>query len=103
MLLRPMKRIWPSLICVARSNTPRHFGGLMKGSSPSTTNISAKAPSNKSQTLVGEPKAYFFAATAGAAGTTEAPRIAWKNSLPGSTTITSDRVLKLARYASRLR
>ena len=79
MLLRPMKRICPSVNCVARSNTPRHFGGLMKGSTPSTTSISAKAPSSKSQTLVGEPKGYFFAAAAAAAAADGAPRMAWKN------------------------
>jgi hypothetical protein len=97
-----MKRICPSLIFVARSNTPRHLGGLMNGSKPSTTSISAKAPSSRSQTPIAGPKAYFFAGD-GAGVATEAPRSAWKNSLPGSTTITSDLLRKLARYASRLR
>jgi hypothetical protein len=104
MLDKPMKRICPSLIFVARSNTPRQVGGLMKGSKPSTTSISANAPSSRSQTLTAGPKAYFFAGFgAGAGAATEPPRSAWKNSLPGSTTITSDLVRKLARYASRLR
>ena len=101
MLDRPMKRICPSLMRVARSNTPRHFGGLMKGSKPSTTSISANAPSSRSQTEAAECKAYFFAgavALAGAAAAAgDAPRSAWKNSLPGSTTITSDLLLKLVR------
>ena len=103
MLLRPMKRIWPSLIRVARSKTSRHFGGLMKGSRPSITSISAIAPSSRSPRLGAAPKAYFFftgdaSAAAPAAGVPEPlPRSAWKNSLPGSTTITSDLLRKLAR------
>ena len=105
MLPRPMKRICPSLILSARSNTLRHRGGLMKGSSPSTTNISANAPSSRSDRPGGEsPKnAYRLAAGAGAGAGATLPRIALKNSLPVSTTITSDLLRKLARYASRLR
>ena len=100
MLLRPMKRICPSLICVARSKTRRHCAGLMNGSNPSITSISANAPNSSSAKLAAEPKAYFFARAAGAAGIAGVagpPRMAWKNSLFGSTTITSDLVLKLAR------
>ena len=100
MLLRPMKRICPSLTCVARSKTRRHCAGLMKGNNPSITSISANAPNSRSARLAAEPKIYFFARTAGAAGiagTADAPRMAWKNSLLGSTTITSDLLLKLAR------
>ena len=96
MLDRPTKRICPSLMRIARSNTPRHFGGLMNGSSPSTTSISAKAPTSRSHRPSEDPTTYFFFAlmTAGAA---LEPRIAWKKSLLGSTTITSDLVRKLAR------
>lgn len=97
MLDRPRNRIWPSLICVARSNTLRHVEGLKNGSSPSTINISAKAPSSNSPTPA-EANAYFRAA--GAGGTAAGPllpRRALKNSLPGSTTITSERLRKLAR------
>ncbi len=99
MLLKPMNRICPSLRRVARSNTARHFTGLMKGSKPSTINISANAPTRRSQNpaLV---KAYFLGLAAAAAG---APRMALKNSLLGSMTITSDLLRKLDRYASRLR
>ncbi len=100
MLLRPMKRICPSLSCMARSKTRRQCAGLMKGSNPSTRSISANAPKNRSARLAAEPKVYFFARGAGAAGitgATDAPRMAWKNSLLGSTTTTSDLVLKLAR------
>jgi len=110
MLDKPIKRIWPSLILMARSNTLRHLGGLIKGNKPSTTSISANAPTNRSQKL-STPKRYFFAAGAAAfaagaaagAATGLLPRMAWKNSLPGSTTITSDLLRKLARYASKLR
>ena len=102
MLARPMKRIWPSLIRVARSNTARQRGGLRNGRRPSTTSISANAPTSRSHRPGEDPTTYFFFAlvTAGAA---PEPRIAWKKSLLGSTTITSDRLRKVARYASRLR
>ena len=99
MLDRPMNLICPSLNCVAFSNTARHFGGLMKGSKPSTTSIIAKAPSNRSQNVDADNAYFFEAAEVGA----EPPRIALKNSLLGSTTITSLLLRKLARYASRLR
>lgn len=97
-----MKRICPSLIFVARSNTPRHIGGLRNGRKPSTTSISANAPSSSSM-KPGSAKAYFFAGAIGALCPIDEPRIALKKSLPGSTTITSDLLRKLARYASRLR
>jgi hypothetical protein len=97
MLDRPMNLICPSLILVARSNTPRHIGGLTNGSRPSTTSISANAPSSSSA-KPGVAKTYFFAAAAaGAFEAPEEPRIALKKSLPGSTTITSDLLRKLAR------
>src|SRR4051812_14359523 len=48
MLLKPMKRIWPSLRRMALSNTLRHTAGLRKGSIPSSTSINAKALSSKS-------------------------------------------------------
>ena len=100
MLHSPMNRIWPSFIRVARSNTERQVVGLMKGSSPSITSINANAPNSTSHIPDDSPKVYFFAGTATTAG---APRMAWKNSLPGSTIITSDLLRKLERYASRLR
>jgi len=97
MLDRPMKRICPSLIFVARSKTLRHIGGLRKGKKPSITSISANAPSSSS-VKPGAAKAYFFAAGAiGAFDVLDEPRIALKKSLPGSTTITSDLLRKLAR------
>ena len=98
MLDRPMKRICPSLIFVARSNTPRHIGGLRNGSKPSTTSISANAPSSSSM-KPGSAKSYFFvfAGAIGALCPMDEPRIALKKSLPGSTTITSDLLRKLAR------
>ena len=90
-----MKRICPSVMRIARSNTSRHFGGLMNGSSPSTTNISANAPTSKSHKSGEDGTAYFFfALTAGAAPEL---RSAWKKSLLGSITITSDLLRKLAR------
>ncbi len=101
MLDRPMKRICPSLIFVARSNTPRHIGGLRNGRKPSTTSISANAPSSSSM-KPGSAKDYFFAGAifAGAIGALcpmDEPRIALKKSLPGSSTITSDLLRKLDR------
>ena len=104
MLDRPMKRIWPSLILVARSNTLRHIGGLRNGRKPSITNISAKAP-NTSSEKPGVTNGHFFAAGAAGAALDEIdpPRMALKKSLLGSTTIMSDLLRKLARYASKLR
>ncbi len=97
MLARPRKRIWPSLICVARSNTRRQLAGLKNGSTPSATSINAKAPSSSSH----QPPAatdYFRAGADGAAGALPpAPRMALKKSLPGSTTMTSERLRKLER------
>ena len=97
MLPRPMKRICPSLSLVARSNTLRHCVGLMNGSSPSTTNISANAPSSRSASAGGDPlkRPYRFD-DAGAAAVAP-PRIALKKSLLESTTTTSDLFRKLAR------
>jgi hypothetical protein len=94
MLLRPMKRIWPSLICMARANTSRHDLGLRKGSKPSMTNIKANAPSSVSHTVM-MAATYFFGAAAGAAE--PPPRMALKNSLDGSSTITSVLLRKVAR------
>lgn len=96
MLDRPMKRICPSVIRIARSKTARQVAGLTNGSKPSTTSISANAPNSRSDRPVSEPTAYFFAgAAAGAPG--PPLRIVWKKSLLGSTTITSDLLRKLAR------
>src|SRR2546427_907682 len=53
MLHSPMNRICPSLSWVARSNTLRHMAGLKKGSSPSTTSISASAPKSSFQKSMG--------------------------------------------------
>jgi len=97
MLDRPTKRICPSVMRVTRSNTLRHLGGLMNGNSPSTTSISANAPTSVPHRPGTLATRYFFAAAAGAAGAAPAPRIDWKKSLLGSTTITSDLVRKLAR------
>lgn len=43
--VRPMKRIWPSLISVRRLNVSRHSVGTRKGSTPSITSMSATAVS----------------------------------------------------------
>jgi hypothetical protein len=67
MLERPTKRICPSLIFVARSNTLRQVGGLRKGKNPSITNISAIAP-NVSSMKPGAANGYFFADGFGALG-----------------------------------
>ena len=95
MLVRPRKRIWPSLICIAFSNTRRHEVGLMKGSRPSATSISAQALRAMSQKPI-SANGYFLAGAAAGAG--ELPRIALKNSLlAGSTTIRSLLLRKLER------
>ena len=93
MLVRPRKRICPSLICVAFSKTRRHDGGLRNGSRPSATSINAQALKATSQKPT-FANGHFLAAAAGAAGL---PRIAVKNSLLGSTTIMSFLLRKLAR------
>ncbi len=94
MLVSPRNRIWPSLILVAFSKTCRHDKGLMKGSRPSATSISATALRATSQKPTLD-KSYFLA---GAVGATVLPRIALKNSLlAGSTTSTSPLLRKLAR------
>jgi len=94
MLVRPRKRIWPSLIWVAFSKTRRQDCGLRNGSKPSATSISAHALKAMSQkpTL---PNGYFL--DGGAAAAAPEPRIALKKSLLGSTTIMSLLLLKLAR------
>lgn len=101
MLLSPRKRICPSLIWIARSNTLRHVGGLKNGKSPSITSMSAIALNSKSNDI-GAP-AYFFGAALAEDAEPASPCMALKNSLDGSTTITSDLFWKLVRYASRLR
>ena len=98
MLDKAMKRICPSLSFIANSNMARHFVGLTNGSRPSTTSISANAPSSRSQRpgAAGAATGYFLGA-AGAAAPGPPLRIDWKNSLLGSTTIRSDLLRKLAR------
>ena len=96
MQVRPRKRIWPSLICIAFSKICRQDTGLMKGSRPSATSISATALSATSQNPT-PAKGYFRAAGAGAAAPGPLPRIALKNSLlDGSTTSRSPLLRKLA-------
>ena len=95
----PRKRSWPSLKRSARSKALRHAVGLKNGRNPSATSIKPSAPSAKSQNPA---PTYFFAPGAAGAGAA-LPRIALKNSLDGSTTMTSLLLRKLARYASRLR
>jgi hypothetical protein len=96
MLLKPRNRSCPSLSCVARSNTRRQLAGLKNGSKPSITNIIAIAPSTRSSTSM-PGAAYLRAAGAADAPPDALPRMALKKSLPGSTTITSDLLRKLAR------
>ena len=97
MLTRPRKRIWPSLICSARSNTRRHAAGLKNGSRPSATSISATRAEQRGPSTRPAPTRYLRAGAAGAAAAAPLPRIALKKSLLGSTTITSDLLRKLAR------
>ncbi len=99
-LTRPRKRIWPSLICSARSKMRRHDIGLTNGSRPSATSINATALRATSQNAT-DPKRYFRAGATvrdgAAAGDVAAPRIALKKSPLWSTIITSDLLRKLAR------
>ena len=99
-LTRPRKRIWPSLICSARSKMRRHDSGLTNGRRPSATSIKATALSATSQNAT-DPKRYLRAgatgARDGATGGVPVPRIDLKNSLLGSTIIRSDLLRKLAR------
>ena len=92
MLDKPRKRICPSDSLVACSNSRRHAAGLKKGSSPSSTSISAQAASSNSQKLA-PTGGYFFAGAA----VEDEPRMARKNSLLGSSTITSPLLRKAAR------
>lgn len=95
MQVRPRKRIWPSLICIAFSKICRQDTGLMKGNRPSAMSISATALSATSQKPT-PGKGYFR--PAGAAGAVPLPRIALKNSLlDGSMTSRSPLLRKLAR------
>ena len=94
MLVKPRKRICPSLICAAFSNTRRQDSGLMKGNRPSATSSSATALRATSQKPT-FAKGYFLAGVAGAG---VLPRIALKNSLlAGSMTSRSPLPRKLAR------
>ena len=108
-LAKPRNRIWPSLKRSAFSNTARHAEGLRKGSSPSPISIRAHAPSANSQKRLATSD-YFRACAGAGAGLAGAatgapagaacgalPRSVRKNSLFGSTTMTSDLLRKLAR------
>ncbi len=88
MLQSPKKRIWPSLILSTCSNALRQLVGDRKGSKPSMTSTKASA----SQMLLSTLRSYFFA---GAAVGPE-PRMVLKKSDEGSSTITSDFLLKVA-------
>ena len=96
MLDRPRKRIWPSLMRSALLNTSRHVVGLKNGNKPSNTSTSATAPTSTS-TMASRRRAISAAVRRRAARACGVPRIALKNSLDGSTTITSERLRKLAR------
>ena len=96
MLARPMKRIWPSLRRIARSNTLRQDPGLKNGRKPSTININAPAANAKSQKPTSATVQFLL-------DSAPPERIALKKSPLGSSTITSPLLRKLARYASRLR
>ena len=92
MLVRPRKRICPSLIWIARSKTRRQDMGLRNGTTPSATSNSAQALMATSQNPT-FANAYFLGVEAGAlaavAGNGALPRMALKNSLFSSTTIRS--------------
>ena len=97
MLARPKNLSCPSLSSSSLRKVCRQPPGAMKGNSPSMTNIRASAAQKTDAS-----NAYFL--PAGAAGAAPLPRNALKNSEPaGSTTSTSERLLKLDLYASRLR
>ena len=97
MLVKPMKRICPSLKRVARSNTLRQALGLRKGSKPSNTSISAKAPRINSDMRA--PCQRLGAGAGAAAGppVPPDPRIALKKSDDESSTIMSLRLRNAVR------
>ncbi len=90
---------------VACSNSRRQAPGFNKGSSPSNTSISASAPSHQSDTAEAPVKQPLTGASHPPGckpiylppGAKLPPRMALKNSLLGSTTMTSFLLLKLAR------
>ena len=87
MLHSPKNRTCPSFICWICAITLRQPEGDRKGNSPSMIKASPRASQN-----VPLSKPYFFAGTAGKL----LPRNTLKNSLDaGSTTMTSDFLLKL--------
>ena len=95
-LVSPSMRICASVIFSARSKTRRQAPGLRNGSRPSRMSTSPTALASS------RPTAYFLPAAPGPSAA-PAPRMALKKSELVSVTTTSDFLLKLARYASRLR
>ena len=95
MLHKSKKRTCPSCNCRICWNMRRQPEGDSKGNRPSITSTSASAIQN-----VALSKTYFLAGATGV----PVPRSALKNSdEDGSNTIRSLFLLKLTRYASRLR
>ncbi len=95
MLHRPKKRSCPSPNCRTCSKLRRQSAGDKKGDKPSITKSRASASQNVSLSNLTFCRVYFLPCPAGA-GVLEVPRKALKNSeLDGSTTITSDFLLKL--------
>ncbi len=88
MLQRPKNRSCPSLRCKICSKVRRQPPGEMNGSRPSTTNTRARACQRVSTSKL----VYFL----GAAAAAPEPRMALKKSEEGSSTMTSDFLLKLA-------
>jgi hypothetical protein len=97
MLIKPAVRICWSLRRMSCSNMRRQPAGLMAGINPSSTNNKAKAiqmASDTTHSIRGAHEPYFFD-EAGAVA--PLPRMALKNSLLGSSTITSDLLRKVER------
>jgi hypothetical protein len=96
--ISPKKRICPSDMRVMRLNVSRHCFGKKNGMMPSKSSIN---PSAMVHELFTANPCHFFGLVAAAPGPVLLKYL--KNSEFGSTTNTSLRVLKLPRYASRLR
>lgn len=95
-LHRPKKRSCPSLNRRTCSKVRRQSAGDKKGDKPSITKTSASASQNVSLSNFNFCSCYFLPCAVGAVAAA-VPRSALKNSeLDGSTTITSDFLLKLA-------
>jgi len=96
MLASPRKRIWPSAKPNTREKVSRQDPGLKSGKSPSNTSIQASPDHKPSHIHCPNMADYFLGDEAAGEPTEPPPRMALKNSMLGSITITSDFCRKVA-------